>query len=226
VINRVKTGDRAEIGFKDTEGKGGANSRRRLSTVVEAVLPNREVLILMPISAGTMVRLPMKKEFEARFYSESSVYVFDVTILDHPIIDGQYLTKLRLNSAGERVQLRDFYRINSAIEFNFSIAKDQLNEDGELTLHKAITKDLSGGGMSFVSDASLEDKTEIYANFVLDGEYIVVLGRAMGRQEAKGLYRYQYRCQFLAMPDMDQEKVVQFINNQQYKSIWQTREDA
>ena len=226
MINRVKTGDRAEIGFKDTEGKGGANSRRRLSTVVEAVLPNREVLILMPISAGTMVRLPMKKEFEARFYSESSVYVFDVTILDHPIIDGQYLTKLRLNSAGERVQLRDFYRINSAIEFNFSIAKDQLNEDGELTLHKAITKDLSGGGMSFVSDASLEDKTEIYANFVLDGEYIVVLGRAMGRQEAKGLYRYQYRCQFLAMPDMDQEKVVQFINNQQYKSIWQTREDA
>lgn len=219
MINRVKTGDRVEIGFKGQEGEG----RRKLATIAEAVLSDKEVLIMMPISAGAMVKLPIDRSFEVRFYTGSSVIVFDATVIDHPIIDGMYLTKLRLDSGGERIQLRDFYRINSSIEFNFSIAQDQL-DGGELTLHKALTKDFSAGGMSFVADLEMEDKTEIYANFVLDGEYIVVLGRAMGKQRTSGNYKYLYRCQFLAMPDIEQEKIVKFINNQQFKTLWQVRE--
>lgn len=220
MINRIKTGDRVELGFKSEDDEG----RRKLATLVEAVLFDSEVLVLMPISAGTMVRLPLNRSFEARFYTGTSVYVFDVTILEHPVIDGQYLTKLRLDSEGEKIQLRDFYRINSSIEFNFSIAQAQLVEE-ELRLFKAVTKDFSAGGMSFVTDIDLPDGTEIYSNFVLDGEYIVVLGRAMGKQKATGAsYKYLYRCQFLALPDVDQEKIVKYINNQQFKSIWQTRD--
>ena len=221
MLKRIKTGDRVELGFKDKDGEG----RRKLPTVVEAALNDKEILVMMPISAGTMVKLPLDKEFEARFYTGSSVVIYDVTILEHPIIDGLYLTKLRLDSPGEKIQLRDFYRINAAIEFTFSVAKEQL-EGGDLVLYKGLTKDFSAGGMSFVSDESLDDKTEIYANFVLDGEYIVVLGRAMGRQRTgSGSFKYLYRCQFLAVPDMDQEKIVKFINNQQFKSLWQTRDE-
>lgn len=216
LIKSVKTGDRAEIGFKGSDG-----DRRRLATIVEAVI-GKEVLILMPMSVGAMVKLPINSGFEARFYTGTSVIVYDVTILEHPIIDGIYLTRLRLDSAGEKIQLRDFYRMNSAIEFSFSLAKEQLDGNDDLKLYKALTKDLSGGGMSFVTDLEMEDKTEIYANFVLDGEYIVVLGRAMGKQKAENAaYAYLYRCQFLAMPDLEQEKIVQFINNQQFKTLSQ-----
>ena len=220
MIKRVKTGDRVEIGFKDGKDEG----RRKLATVVEAVLSHTEVLILMPISAGAMIKLPLNRDYEARFYTGTSVIVYDVTITEHPIIDGQYLTRLRLVSQGERIQLRDFYRMTSSVNFNFSIAKDQLEGEG-ITLHKAVTKDLSGGGMSFVADVEMEDGTEIYANFVLNSEYIVVLGKAMGKQLAGGAnFKYLYRCQFIALPDMDQEKIVQFINNQQFKTIGKTKD--
>ena len=219
MIKHVKTGDRVEIGFKSEKDA----SRRKLSTIVEAVLSSKEVLIMMPISAGTMIKLPLDRDLEARFYTGSSVIMYDVTAIEHPVIDGSYLTKLRLDSRGERVQLRDFYRITSAIDFNFSLAQDQFAEE-ELTLYKAITKDFSAGGMSFATDLELEDKTELYANFILDGEYIVILGRAMGRQKSAGAYKYQYRCQFLALPDADQEKIVKYINNQQFKTLWQTRD--
>ena len=211
-----------ELGFKGPKGQ----ERRRLATVIEAVLSSTEVLVLMPLSSGNMVKLPLDKSFEARIYGETSVFVYDVTVLDHPVIDGVYLTKLRLDSMGERIQLRDFYRVNSSLEFNFSVAGEQ-SEDGEtIPMHQALTKDLSGGGMSFVSNKELPSGTEIYANFVLDGEYIVVLGKAMGRQETVDnmAYKYQYRCQFLAMPDSEQEKIVQFINSQQFKAISQTRD--
>ena len=222
MIKSIKTGDRVEIGLKGEKTEG----RRKLATLVEAVLNNKEILILMPISAGTMVKLPSDRKFEARFYTGGSVTLFDVSILDHPIIDGMYLTKLQIESEGERVQLRDFYRITSSIEFNFTLAADQFKEE-ELTPYKAITKDLSGGGTSFVTDLAMEDDTEIYANFVLDGEYIVVLGKVRGKQKAEGAaYKFLYRCQFLALPDMDQEKIVQYINNQQFKSIWQTKDST
>ena len=221
MVKRIRTGDRVEIGFKSEAGE-----RRRLATLVEAVLNDKEVLILMPISGGSMVKLPPEKSFEARFYTGTSVYIFDVTILEHPIIDGIYLTKIRMDSLGERIQLRDFYRITSAIEFNFSLATDQfIDTEGSFELYKALTKDFSAGGMSFVSDLSMEDKTEIYANFVLDGDYIVILGRVMGRQRIVGMaYKYQYRCQFLAMPDVEQEKIVKFINNQQLKLLSNERQ--
>lgn len=219
---KIKTGDRVEIGFKGVENEG----RRKLSTVVEAVLNSRDVLILMPMSAGNMVKLPMAMKYEARFYTaDSSVMVYDVSITEHPLIDGIQLTKLCLESAGEKIQTRDFYRINKALEFNFSLVSEQA-EAGEngLKLYKGVTKDMSGGGMSFVTDLDIEEAAEIYANFVLEGEYIVVLGKVRGQQQAKNsLYSYLYRCQFLAMPDAEQEKIIQYINNQQYRAISQTR---
>ena len=225
MIKRIGTGDRVEIGFKDVKGE-----RRRLATVVEAVLTNAEVLILMPIADGKMIRLPTEGSFEARFYTGSSVFVYDVSVLEYPVIDGIFLTKLRLNSLGERIQLRDYYRINSSLSFSFSIAREEFDEDEEaepLVQYDAMTKDFSGGGMSFITDEELPAGTEVCANFLLDGEYIVVLGKVMGYQETQNLpYKYQYRCKFLGVPDMEQEKIIQFINNQQYKSISKVRENS
>lgn len=221
MIKLVKTGDRVEIGFKGTK----EGERRKLTTIAEAVLNDREVLVMMPISSGAMIKLPLGPLFEARFYSGPSIIVYDVTVTGHPIVDGHYLTKLQLESEGKKVQLRDFYRISNAIEFSFSLAKEQL-ESTELNLYRAVTKDLSGGGMSFVTDLELEEETEIYSNFVLDDEYIVVLGRTMGKQRVMGAtYRYQYRCKFLALPDLDQEKIIQYINNQQYKTLGNVKHD-
>lgn len=218
MLSRIKMGDRVEISFKGTKDE----NLRKLATSVEAVFSNNgEVLVLMPISAGTMVKLPMDKDFEVRFYTGASVIVYDAKIIGHPVIDGLHLTKLRLTSEGERIQLRDYYRIDNTLEFYFSVGGAQLlREDAEFKLYKAVTKDLSAGGMSFVTDKELLDDTEIYANFVLGEDYVVVLARAMGKQDAgKGPYKYLYRSQFLAMPASDQEKIMKYINKQQYKTM-------
>ncbi|MCL2398226.1 MAG: flagellar brake protein [Defluviitaleaceae bacterium] len=214
MIKNIKTGNRVEIGFKTDDG-----NRRSLVTVVEAVLSDKIVLVMMPMAGGAMVKLPLKSGFEARFYSGGSVIVYDVAILEHPVIDGLFLTKLQLNSTGEKIQLRDFFRVNSSIDFNFTLVRNLLQEEDLTVRNKAMTKDLSGGGMSFVTDLPMEDGTEIYANFVLEGEYIVVLGRVKGMTPTDGaLYKYLYRCQFLGMSDMEQEKILKFINNQQYRT--------
>ena len=215
LINRIKTGDRVDINIS---GIGG-ETLKRVSSIVEAVLKNTEVLILTPMSGGAVLELPPGSKYEARFYTGSNVFLFDVSVSETLIIEGQYITILNLVSEGKRIQLRDFFRININLRFNFSRVEDHLNSD-EYVLYEAITKDLSGGGISFLTDAELAEGTEIYANLVLDEEYIVGFGRVGGMQKAySGKYKYLYRCQFLAMPDAQLEKIVRFVNKQQLKSV-------
>jgi len=219
VIKHIKTGNRVEISFEDTTNP---DKRRKLSTLVEAVLMNKnQVSVLMPMAGPAekkvKVRLPVGSGYELQFFTDLSIYRFDGAVVEHLILNGEHLTILRLNSAGEKVQLRDFFRHNSAIQFRFNLVDDQLGDIDEIEMHQGVTRDLSGGGMSFLSDVLLKDGIEIYANFVLGGEYITLLGKVLGRSEMpSGAYKYQYRTMFLAVPEAEQEKIIKFIHNQQY----------
>ncbi|MCL1988134.1 MAG: flagellar brake protein [Firmicutes bacterium] len=215
MVKRIKPGDRVEIGFQgDNKGE-----RRRLPTTVEFVPNDKEILVLMPMSAGSLVKLPIARAFETRFYTGSDIIIFDATVLEHPVMNGLYLTKFGLDSAGERIQLRNYHRISSRIEFTFSVVDEDFNvSEQTLVMHNGVIEDLSGGGMRFVSDFLIYSDTNICANFLLDGEYVILMCRVLGWQGLKsGNHQYQYRCQFLNSRDPEQEKVIKFINNQRYK---------
>jgi len=215
LLKRIKTGDRVEIGFKGDH----KSERRRLPTTVEVVPNDKEVLVVMPVSAGSLVKLPISRAFETRFYTSSEILVFDATVLEHPIMNGLYLTKFSIDSAGERIPIRNYHRIDSRIEFTFSTVSDDFNITEEtLVMHNGVIEDLSGGGMRFVSDFLMNSDTNICANFMLEGEYIVLMCRVLGWQGLKsGGHLYQYRCQFLDTRDPEQDKVIKFINTQRNK---------
>lgn len=217
----IREGDRAEISFRDREGDG----HRKLTTMVEAFMADKgEVLVLMPMFAGTMIKLPLSRDYSVRFYSQSSIMVYDAKIVEHPIIDGIHLTKLRLESEGEKIQLRDYYRISTVINFNFTIAGAEVDPIKGPKFYRGVTKDISGGGMSFISDKDIKDGTEVYANLMLEDEYMVILVSVMGKQVMhNAAFKYLYRCKFLAMPDMEQEKILQYINKEQLKTISRTK---
>jgi len=218
----IKAGVRVELNYKNNK----VGMRRKYATKVETVLNNSEVLILAPISGRDIIKLVTNEPLEARFYTESSVFSYDALATAHPIIDDVYLTKLQLISTGEKIQTRDFFRVNSKLNFTFSLVNEVMlggKADKNAPSYFGLTKDLSGGGMSFVSDLNINEGTDIYANFMLGNEYIVVMGKVRGKQEIEDLtYKYQYRCQFLAVPDSDQEKIVYYTNNQQFNAITQS----
>jgi c-di-GMP-binding flagellar brake protein YcgR len=223
MVGRIKAGNRVEISKKNA-----AKKRKSLVSVVETTFGDDEVLILMPMSSGAMVKLPLDGGFEARFYTGTSVIIFDVTVVSHPVVEGVYLTKLRMESAGEKIQLRDFHRINITIAFYFTAMEDSIEDEASLIRYRAVTRDISGGGMSFVTEHPMADGTEIYANFELETEYLVVIGKVTNVSSwptnAPESYRRFFRCQFVAMPEVEQEKIIKFINNQQYKTVRKTRE--
>ena len=215
MIKYVRAGDRVEIGFSSPEGA----KHKKLVTAVETVLNDKDVLVLMPVSSGSMIKLPVNRKYEAKFYTGSSVYVYDITITEHPVINDVFLTKFRLDSKGEKVQVRDFYRVDTYIKFTFAFASESLLEtEKPPESYQAVTQDLSAGGMSFSANEELADNTEIFATFVIDNEDLMVLGSAFGKRNVDGEFKYSYRCKFLGVPDAEREKLVKYVNSQQFKS--------
>ena len=211
----IKTGHRVELSFKED-----AAYRKKLVTAVEAVLDFNRVLVLMPMSGGTMVRLPIRNDYEARFYTNLSIMRYDCAVMEHTNVEGIYLTMIRLLSAGDKVQLRSFFRFTNSLTFRYSVLKEGEEFDEQPEMYEGLLVDLSAGGIRFVANEKLEVRTEIHAILILNGEYIMALGRILEQLESRhAAYKYQYRVQFLALPDMDREKIVRYINDQQYKSL-------
>jgi len=212
LIKHVKAGNRIEIALKNS-------AREKLHTVIEAVLQaNQWVVVKMPLVSGNMIKLPFKKEYELRIFTSTNILTFDATVVNHVCLDGNYLTVLKLENDGAKVQHRDHFRLNSGLEFEFSLATDRLESDpnSEIATYKAATMDLSASGMRFTTNKELSDGDKIYANFILNSEYIIVLGKIIsGGSSEDPNFEKEYRCKFVAVPDNKQQKIIQFLNSQQ-----------
>ena len=215
VSKHIKTGNRVEISYI----RDGAE-RQKWVTVVEAVIDRERVIVLMPMSGGELVRLPAGGRFEARFYTDLNILLYECEVVGNGNIEGTYFTTLKLLTEGERIQLRNYYRFFGTLDFKFSVLKEITSFDEEPTMYNGVAVDLSGGGMRFVSPKRLAPNTDIHAVLPLSEEYIMALGQILDRVKAVNADRqFQYRVKFLALPDVDREKIVRHINEQQYKAL-------
>jgi c-di-GMP-binding flagellar brake protein YcgR len=90
--------------------------------------------------------------------------------------------------------------------------------------YSGILKDLGGGGIRFVSNDDIEERVDICCVINLEGEVILPVGRVLHKQYfPKSNYIYQYRVQFYVLPQYEQEKIIQYIFNEQRKIIRKTR---
>ena len=204
----IKIGSKVELKIKDDY-----MVRRPLMTRVEALLDKKEALLLMPKFANKLVRLPIGEGYEAHFHSDGKFLIYDISIIEHPQIDGIYLTKIRMDSAEIQIQLRDYFRVELAIPFEFSLDSDAIS-----VRHNGQTRDISGGGMSFLSDFQMEKGATLFASFDFDSNFITIQSQIMNAESSKTEdFSFLYRCKFENLSDAEQDIVLKYINNRQYK---------
>jgi c-di-GMP-binding flagellar brake protein YcgR len=138
-------------------------------------------------------------------------------------------------SEGTKIQRREFYRIECMLPIRFvEVAAGNEFADSSTYMHDGFVKDISGGGMKFVTKHDMDDEARIRFSMVLEGmsakHYIVAFGRTIDKKTLLyGNFRYQYNVQYYAMPDADQEHIVEFIFNEQRRVLskirWEDRKD-
>ena len=155
VSKHIRTGNRVEIAFVRN-----GDERQKWVTVVEAVLDRERVLVLMPMIAGELVKLPAGGRYEVRFYTDLNILRYDCEIVGHGNIEGTYLTTLRLTSEGERVQLRNYFRFFGTLDFRFSVLKEITSFDEEPVMYDGIARPRIHSITTRGNSASLTIRTE------------------------------------------------------------------
>ena len=219
LFNTIKIGDRLEITIlKDHK------TNKSYVSQVEDVIDENEVMIHVPISYGQLVKLSTREEYSILFFTEKGMARFDAEITEYVKENEFNFMKVKLLTDGERIQRREFFRFNCLLPLKFDALEESINNNEKHILHDGIIKDLGGGGVRFVSNESVIDKGRMRCVIMLDDECLVLIGKVLHKQHfPKSNYKYQYRIQFVGISQGDQEKIVQYIFNEQRKVMQKSR---
>ena len=214
----IKAGDRLEISQVSDTG-----ARKVYISVVEEIT-DAQLTAHMPIEYGKLVRLDQSAVYSVLFFTDKGMLQFSAAIAEYLKTDGFSLMKLDLVSEGERMQRRSFFRLNCVMPFKFAEIKNGTEENPGEYPYEGVIKDIGGGGVRFVTNNEISESASLGCALVIENEAIVSQGKVLHKQHfPKSVYAYQYRVQFLGMNHYDQERIVQYVYNEQRKIVKRAR---
>ncbi len=222
LFDNIQIGDRLEISLVHERS---SLSKTHVSQVEEILGENR-LLIHVPISYGQLVRLNTNERFYMLFFTDKGMIRFEGEINSFSNEGDLHFMNITLLTDGERIQRREFFRFTCLLPIKFSIIEEYgaTTEADPRTLYDGIVKDLGGGGIRFVSNRDVSEKSQIKCILMLGDDCLILMGKVLHRQFfPKSNYKYQYRVEFVGTILTEQEKIIQYIFNEQRKIIGKTR---
>jgi c-di-GMP-binding flagellar brake protein YcgR len=215
-IDQIKTGDRVYISI----GRSlHVDWKQAYVSSVEAILEDKRLIVQSPMHMGAIIKLAVNDDCQLCFITARGKILYDARVSENIIEGGLRYTSLRLVGNGEKMQLRDFFRFNCSIPLFFYLLNDE-GEPADPEPKAGTIRDIGGGGMRMLSKVYVEPKTIIRAMLQLNEDSILSFGHVLYRDQLENaLTPYQYRVKFAAMSKIDQDKIIQFIYNEQRKSL-------
>ena len=212
----IKIGDRVEIQQLIENDR----PKKHISQV-ENILTGDRVVLHVPISYGQLVELSKEVLYRFVFFTEKGISRFSGHIEDRKEEDGFALIIVKISGEGEKFQRRDFFRMDCVLPMKFSlIEKESMDTPDNAEICQGIVKDVSGGGLSFLANESLEEKDIVKLVIKMDDDILVAIGEILHKQYLpKSNYKYQYRSGFIGIRANEQEKIIQFIFERQKRDI-------
>lgn len=220
----ARPGDKVDITYLHQ------NNGKVYKSSVFDFLGDTTVEIGMPTEGGKMVLFQLGFECSLFFYTQKGMYICDGKVVSRYKRDGFYLLSVKLISAPKKYQRREFYRVDSAVPFSYYKITDEVaalatTEDlfEEITDPKyieekrmALSKDISGGGIRFLTDEKVAEGSKILAVMRLTNEkmdhtlYLVAEIIESVRMENVP-DKYITRGKFLFKDFKDRDLIVRFV---------------
>lgn len=212
-ISGIKLGTRIEISRLDSNGDFFHNSS------LEEFISEDELLILVPISKGSLIKLSKDFEYIIVFKTPKGLYKNRMKILDYILKDEIPFLKIKLLDPTIKIQRRDCYRLNIGLEFKFDPVEENTEDIlfcQDPLLSKGITEDLSNGGIKFLSNEELNVDDLIKCLLIFEDCFIVVIGRVLHIEKTiNNPLKYSYKLRFERISQNDRELISKFIFNKQ-----------
>ena len=211
----VAVGDKIEITLR----KDISRVVVHMSQIMD-IVDSENIVCAMPISAGHMVKLPLGSAYFFLIFTSNGMIRYNANIVNLFKEDKLHLMNVKIESEGEKEQRRSHFRLSRNLPIKFSVIAE--NEDGVsagMSLDEmpvGITKDISGGGIRFVSNERLPDNANLRCVLLIEGEPFIAIARLMYSVSFKDTaYNYQYRVKFISVLPEEQERLIKYIFNEQ-----------
>ena len=200
---------------------------------------NGDIEISMPSENGRIRLLPLGLRYELVFYTKSGLYRGYGEVKERYKTDNRFMLRVALHTPLNKYQRREYYRLNCAMEAAFYIINKEmamlehtdeietaLRESEEAAGEKmsAYVRDISGGGMRFVTDVELPEDSYILVYIrlgekVQDAVYPIV-GRVIssGKVEDVTPAKYEQRVEFILKDSRVREDIIRFIFKEERKA--------
>ena len=222
----ARVGDRLEIHHKFEK-----KPLKAYVSQIQDILQANHYVAFAPMEYGNIVKLPTGDDCAVIMFTDKGIIKCAASVVKNVVKDDVYYIILKMTDEGEKIQRRDFYRFDCILDFTFGVVESEAlkGEESKINMEechmKGIIKDLGGGGIRFVSNDDIPEKVDICCVIPLKDDVILPIGTVLHKQHfPKSNYIYQYRAQFFGMPQSEQEKIVQYIFNEQRRTLKRTKE--
>ncbi|MEW5898343.1 MAG: PilZ domain-containing protein [Bacillota bacterium] len=182
-------------------------------STVQDIRENGELFIEMPRQGESALVLYPGEAVDVRFSAEGASYVFSSPVL------GKTVDKIPLFHLGppeniQRIQQRNFVRFPVALEVFYALPPEKNRRP---RYKKALSVDLSGGGMRLAVDEILPEGILLNLKFSLPLKKglkeITAAGKVVRRwaYETEGVVTYQVAVEFQGISRTQQDYIVNFI---------------
>lgn len=200
---------------------------------------NGDIEIAMPSENGQMRLLPLGLRYEFVFYTKIGLYRGYGEIKERYKTDNRFMLRVAFHTPLNKYQRREYYRLSCAMEAAYYIItkdmamleqtdeiENKLRENEELIKKRmtAYVRDLSGGGMRFVTDMELPEDSYILI-YVRLGEKMQdtvypIIGHVIRGERVENVTpaKYEQRVEFILKDSRVRESIIRFIFKEERKA--------
>lgn len=212
ISSLVSIGEKIEV-----EIEKGDSSYLRLKSEIINLLNDDTIIIASPIYQGKIYTLihgsktniVINKKNTGKFY-------FAVELIKKERKDNLFLLHMKKISDISKLQRRSYYRLKLLINIKIEII-----QDGNIQKSfDCITKDISGGGLRFVSKEKIELENTVNCIIPLEREKVSVTGEVIRcKSIPDSMNNYDIGIKFISIDSNVRSKIISFVFNQQRKLI-------
>lgn len=226
VSNVIKVGNRVELSeYVKIDEK---IVRKVYLSQISDIVDENTLFILMPTLEGRLIPLPIDGEYEMCINSVNGLHNCRVLVTKRLKSDNILMLELSIKTPLKRYQRREYYRLEIGTEFVYKVlTPEELEQYAATRLEpdtvkkkaplSAVTVDLSGGGMKYLTRTKNEkgSKILIYVNLNFANnrrKQFMLLGHILASrylENRDGIY--EERLEFSDIPKEDREDIIKYI---------------
>lgn len=233
----VRPGEKIDIMGVERAILGNSSNKKVYTSKIYDLIDDDQLEILMPMEGSKLILLPKDGQYQFCFYTKKGLYQCFVRIADRYKSNNVYILLAEVTSPLEKFQRREYYRYSTSLPLKArtlmdeelrDLEKDQFHIQHGLIMKKCEIRDISGGGMKFLSKTAFEVEDKVVLSFSLQvhGKETVyqLVGKILScRKLESDNDEYEHRLMFEKILNSERESIIRFIFEEERKKRSRTQ---